>query len=52
MGMEYSDGQMELYIKDNTNKIKEKVMHITGGQVATSIMDSTRMIRSTEKESS
>ncbi len=52
-GMEYSDGQMEKYIKDNINKVKkEKVMDITGGQVATSIMDSTRMIRSTEKESS
>jgi hypothetical protein len=25
-GMEYTDGQMEMYIKDNTNKIKEKVM--------------------------
>ena len=49
--MEYSDGQMELYIKDNTNKIKEKVMHITGMQPAPSIMDSTRMIRTTERES-
>jgi hypothetical protein len=25
-----SDGQMEMYIKDNSNKIKEKVMDITG----------------------
>ncbi len=52
MGMEYTDGQVELYIKDNINKIKEMVMDITGGQVATSIMDSTRMIRNTEQESS
>jgi hypothetical protein len=51
-GMEYSDGQMERFIKDNSNKIKEMVMDITGGLMAMSIMDSTRMIRSTEKESS
>ena len=51
-GMEYSDGQVELYIRDNSNKIILKVMHNAGGQVAESIMDSTRMIRSTEKESS
>ena len=49
-GMEYTDGLMEMYIKDNTNKIIEKVMHIEGWQVATSIMDSSRMIRSTERE--
>ncbi len=51
-GMEYSDGQMELHIKDNTNKIKEKVMEITGMQLATSIMDSGRMAICTEWESS
>ncbi len=51
-GMEYTDGQMEMYIKDNTNKIISKVMHIAGGQVATSIMDSGRMIICMEKESS
>ncbi len=49
-GMEYTDGKMELYIKDNTNKVKVKVMHIAGGQVVKSIMDSTRMIRYTERE--
>ena len=48
--MEYSHGQMEVYIKDNGNKIREKVMHITGGQMAMSIMDSKKMIRSTEME--
>ena len=50
--MEYSDGQMEMHIKDNGNNVKVKVMDITGGQVATSIMDSTKMIKSTERESS
>ncbi len=49
-GMEYSDGQLEMYIKDNSNKIKEKVMHITGGQMARSIMESSRMVRCTERE--
>ena len=48
--MEYSHGQMEVYIKDNGNKIRKKVMHIKGGQMAMSIMDSTRMISSTGKE--
>ncbi len=51
MALEYSDGQVEVYIKDNSNKIKEKVMHIRGVQMAMSIMDSTRMIRGMEKES-
>ncbi len=49
-GMEYSNAQMELYIKDNSNRIITKVMHITGMQVAKSIMDSSRMIRSMERE--
>ena len=50
-GMEYTQGQMELYIKDNKIKVKEKVMHIGGGQLAMSIMDSGRMIICTERES-
>ena len=49
--MEYSDGQVEMYIKDNGNKIKEMAMDIKGRQMAMSIMDSTRIIRSTERES-
>ena len=40
-GMEYTDGQMEVYIKDNSNKIILKVMHIAGGQMALSIKDNT-----------
>ena len=50
MAMEFSDGQMEDCIKDNINKIKEKVTHITGGQMAMNIMDSGRIICSAEKE--
>ncbi len=50
MGMEYSHGQMKVYIKDNGYKIAEKVMDITGGHMAMSIMDSTRMMTSTERE--
>jgi hypothetical protein len=49
MVMEYKDGQMELYIKGNANKTKEKVTHISGGLKVMSIMDNTRMIRSTER---
>ena len=50
-GMEYSDGQVEMYIKDNGNKIILKVMDIKGGVMAASIMDSTRTITCTEMES-
>jgi hypothetical protein len=49
-GMELKDGQVELYIKDNSNKVIEKVTHITGMQMALSIMDSTRMISYMERE--
>jgi hypothetical protein len=49
--MEYSNGQMEMYIKDNSNNISKKVMHISGRQMALSIMDSGRIIRCTEMES-
>jgi hypothetical protein len=49
-GMEYTDGHMELYIKDNSNKIKEKAMDITGMQLAASIMDSSSIISNTERE--
>ncbi len=49
--MEYSHGQAEVYIMDNSNRIKQKVMDIKGGVMAASIMDSTRTIKCTEKES-
>jgi hypothetical protein len=41
---------MDMYVKDNSNKIKKEVMHIEGWQVETSIMDSGRIIISTERE--
>jgi hypothetical protein len=49
-GMEYSDGQMEMYIKDNGHRVKEKVMHITRLIMTKSIMVSTRMICGGERE--
>ena len=48
--MEYTIIQVEVYIQDNKNKIKEKVMHIGVGQMEVSIMDSGRMIICTERE--
>jgi hypothetical protein len=36
-GMEYSDGLMDMHIKDNLYREKEKVMHITGGQMEMNI---------------
>jgi hypothetical protein len=50
-GMEYSDGQVEQYIMDNGNRIKEMAMHITEIQMAQNTMDSTRITRHKEKES-
>jgi hypothetical protein len=38
-GTEYKGGQVEIYIKDFGNKIKEKVMHIKDGLVPKNIMD-------------
>jgi hypothetical protein len=49
-GMEYSDGQMDKYIKDNGHRVKEKVMHITRLIMTQSIMVSTRMICGGERE--
>ncbi len=49
-GMEYTDSQVKHYIKDNSNKIKEKVMDITGMQLARSILGSGRMVICTERE--
>ncbi len=48
--MEYSHGHMEIYIKDNSTIVNKKVMDTGGGQIAPSITDSSKMIRSTEKE--
>jgi hypothetical protein len=43
-GMEYTDGQMEVYTMDNLNKIRKMAMDTGGGQVATNTMVSTKMI--------
>jgi hypothetical protein len=47
-GMEYSDGQMEKYIKDNGHGVIEKVMHTTRFMMAQSIMVRSCMICSLE----
>jgi hypothetical protein len=48
--MEYSHGQMEVFIMGNIKTIKERVTHTTSGPMATSIMDSKRKDISGEKE--
>jgi hypothetical protein len=50
-GMEYSDGQMDQYIMDKINRIKEMAMDITEMQKAKIIMDSARMTSKMEKGS-
>ena len=42
-GMEYKGGQMEAFIKENTNRIKEMVMAIRSLQLAMNIMESSRI---------
>ena len=49
--MEYSDGQMDMYIMDNGNRIIKMAMDITEMQMAENTMDSSRMTRDKEKES-
>ena len=48
--MEYTDGQVEQYIKDNIHRIKEKVIHMIRMMMAQSIMVSTRIISDGERE--
>ncbi len=51
-GMEYTDGLMEKYITENTNKAIKMVKDIRGGQVvAMNIGESGRMVSDGEKES-
>ncbi len=50
MVMEYTDGQMEMYIMDNTKRVTEMVTDTIGSLVAQNIMDSSRMISVMEKE--
>jgi hypothetical protein len=49
-GMEYSDNKVEKYIMDNLHIITEKVMHNPRLMMAQSIMVSTRIICSGERE--
>ena len=47
--MEYSDGLMEMYIMENTNRIIEKVKDITSGQMALNIAENGRMTSNGER---
>jgi hypothetical protein len=49
--MEYSDGQMEMYIAENTKRISKMVKDITSGQVAMNIAENGRMTCNMERES-
>ena len=50
MVMEYTDGQMEMYIMDNSKRVTKMAMDTKGFLMAENIMDSTRMISVMEKE--
>lgn len=50
--MEYSHGQTAVYTMANIKMTTDKAMHITGGLMAMSTMDSTVTGCSGEKESS
>ena len=49
--MEYTGGQVDKYIMENSNKIKEMVMAIKGGQMAMNTTDRTMMARCGVRES-
>jgi hypothetical protein len=49
--MEYTDITMEEYTMDNGNKIRKMVMDISGGQMVTNTMVSSKMICQMERES-
>ncbi len=49
-GMEYSDGLMDQYITENTNRVIEMVKDITGGQMEMNIGESTRIASNGERE--
>ncbi len=50
-GMEYSDGQMEQCIMENTNRVIRMVMGITGIHLAMNTTESSRMMIDRERES-
>jgi hypothetical protein len=49
--MEYTDGLMEQYITESSNRIRKMAKDIRGGQMAMNIGESTRMTRDGERES-
>ena len=50
-GMEYTYGQVEMYITENTNRVIKMVKDIGGGQMERNIGESSRMTRDGERES-
>ena len=50
-GMEYTFGQMEQCITENSNRTIVTVMAVTGIQIAMNTTESGRMVRNMEKES-
>jgi ribosome-associated protein YbcJ (S4-like RNA binding protein) len=50
-GMEYTDGMMEEYITENTNRIRKMAKDIKGGQVEMNIGESGRITCNGERES-
>jgi hypothetical protein len=50
-GMEHTDGQMEVCIMENTNRIREMVKGVTGIHLGMNTTESSRMIRNMERES-
>ena len=49
--MEYTDGLMEMYIMENTNRIIEKAKDITSSQMVMNIAENGRMTCNGERES-
>jgi hypothetical protein len=43
-GTEYTDGQMEEWIKENTNRMNKMVMAIIGMKMAMNITENSRMV--------
>ncbi len=49
-GMEYTDGPMEMYFTESTNKVINMVKDITGGQMEMNIGESSKMTRNGGRE--
>jgi hypothetical protein len=50
-GMEYTDGLMEEYITESSNRVRKMAKDITGGPLDKNIGESTRMTCDGERES-